>query len=82
MARAASSSDYKMEPRVGSGQCSQLSPDIRTAGTSEWSSGPGVVNREAETSQRNQTPTQITQQSRTWGNCVICEERKYIFMKN
>ena len=48
MARAAGSSDYKMEPRVGSGQCSQLSPDIRTAGTSEWSSGPRVVKQKAE----------------------------------
>ena len=35
MVRAAGSTDYNMVPRVGSGRCSQLSPDIRTAGTSE-----------------------------------------------
>ena len=35
MVRAAGSTDYNMVLRVGSGRCSQLSPDIRTAGTSE-----------------------------------------------
>ena len=45
MARAASSTDYNMVLRVGSGRCSQLSPDIRIAGTSQWSSDPGVVRR-------------------------------------
>lgn len=54
MVRAAGSTDYNMVLQVGSGRCSQLSPDIRTAGTSEWSSDPGVVRRQVET---NKTPT-------------------------
>ena len=54
LVQAASSTDYNTGLRVGSGQCSQLSPNIRAAGTWQWSSHPvGPI----ET--RQKTPTRI-----------------------